>query len=421
MKLPQFNNKPTLLRATYHINTPMFVAGADPKEAELTPTSFKGVLRFWWRALNWSHIRLESPNKEHALKELHEQEAKLFGVASSDARTKQKLHNGQGACFVNAISKLKSIQDDKLLSLLLVDKKKNHKGETVYDISSGLGYLLGQGLFDRKKGMTRSSLMHGQTFTVDLTVGDDVQGVEDVLRLIGLLGSFGSRSRHGFGSVTLIELACKNIGDDEYQTIAFEQDLKTALTELFEKYRCRENEELPPLSAFYQGTRIDIVGNGNKDVLTILKDMGDEEQMYRSFGKDGMVGRHTAEKNFKDDHDFTLNLFQPKLNTITHPKRVVFGLPHNYFYSGNSTRGHSANMDADTGRRASPLFRHVHRLTNGNHQAVLCLFKSEFLHEQSRIDIVAKKDGKPQRLSVSASADWQTITNLMNRFNGETL
>ncbi|WP_435932165.1 type III-B CRISPR module RAMP protein Cmr1 [Moraxella bovoculi] len=403
MKLPQFNNKPTLLRATYHMNTPMFVAGANQNEAELTPTSFKGVMRSWWRALNWSHIRLNSPNKVQALKELHEQEAKLFGVASSDARAKQKLHNGQGACFVNALS-------------LSGSKTWNYTQS-----QSGVNYLLGQGLYHFRSGLTRQAFAYGQTFTVDLTVGDDVQGVEDVLQLIGLLGSFGSRSRHGFGSVTLIELACKNIGDDEYQPIAFEQDLKTALTELFEKYRCRENEELPPLSAFYQGTRVDIVGNGNKDVLTILKDMGDEEQMYRSFGKDGMVGRQTAEKNFKDDHDFALNLFKPKPNTITHPKRVVFGLPHNYFYSGNSTRGHSANMDADTGRRASPLFRHVHRLTNGNHQVVLCLFKSEFLHEQSRIDIVAKKDGKPQRLSVSASADWQTITNLMNRFNGEIL
>lgn len=403
MKLPQFNNKPTLLRATYHINTPMFVAGANKNEAELTPTSFKGILRFWWRALNWSHIRLESPNKEHALKELHEQEAKLFGVASSDARTKQKLHNGQGTCFVNALS-------------LSGGKTWNYTQNI-----SGVNYLLGQGLYHFRSGLTRQAFAYGQTFTVDLTVGDDVQGVEDVLQLIGLLGSFGSRSRHGFGSVTLIELACKNIGDDEYQTIAFEQDLKTALTELFEKYRCRENEELPPLSAFYQGTRIDIVGNGNKDVLTILKDMGDEEQMYRSFGKDGMVGRHTAEKNFKDDHDFTLNLFQPKLNTITHPKRVVFGLPHNYFYSGNSTRGHSADIDADTGRRASPLFRHMHQGQNGNYQAILCLLKSEFLHEQSKIDIVAKKDRDRKKLAVSAEIDWQVIEEFMNRFHGEIL
>ncbi|MDO4896847.1 MAG: type III-B CRISPR module RAMP protein Cmr1 [Moraxella sp.] len=400
MKLPQFNNRPTPLRATYHINTPMFVAGANQNEAELTPTSFKGVLRFWWRALNWSHIRLESPNKEHALKELHEQEAKLFGVASSDVRTQKKLHNGQGACFVNALS---------LSGGRIWNYTQNQ---------SGVNYLLGQGLF--RGNLIRKAFAQGQTFTVDLTVGDDVQGIQDVLRLIGLLGSFGSRSRHGFGSVTLIELACKNIGDDEYQSIAFEQDLKTALTELFKRYRCRENKELPPLSAFYQDTRVDIVGNGNKDALAILKDMGDEEQMYRSFGKDGMVGRQTAEKNFKDDHDFALNLFKPKPNTITHPKRVVFGLPHNYFYSGNSTR-HSANMDADTGRRASPLFRHVHRLANGNHQAVLCLLKSEFLHEQSRIDIVAKKDNNRKKLSVSANADWQTITNLMNRFNGEAL
>ena len=40
------------IEATYRINTPMFIAGAEQdKEAELRLPSFKGALRFWWRAL----------------------------------------------------------------------------------------------------------------------------------------------------------------------------------------------------------------------------------------------------------------------------------------------------------------------------------------------------------------------------------
>lgn len=397
MKLPNFSRQPLLLRATYHINTPMFVAGANQKEAELTPTTFKGVLRFWWRALNWSNIRLNGSDKIQALKTLHEKEAKLFGVASNDNK------GGQGACFVN--------------SLILNSERKWQ-----YTPSSGVSYLLGQGLYHFRDGLTRQAFAHSQSFSVDLTVNNDsMESIIDVLKIIGLLGGFGSRSRHGFGSVTLTELQQKNIGNGDYQDVAFERDIKKSLKELLEKYRCRKNKELPPISAFYQGTRIDIITNTNKDSLAILENIGDEEQMYRSYGRNGKVGSKDAERNFKDDHDFALNMFTNTNNEIAHPKRVVFGLPHNYFYSGNSTRGHSANIDADTGRRASPLFRHMHQGQNGNYQAILCLLKSEFLHEQSKIDIVAKKDRDRKKQAVSAEIDWQVIEEFMNRFHGEIL
>ena len=32
--------------------TPMFMYGADGKTPELRPASVKGVMRFWWRAIN---------------------------------------------------------------------------------------------------------------------------------------------------------------------------------------------------------------------------------------------------------------------------------------------------------------------------------------------------------------------------------
>ena len=38
-----------LIRATYRITTPMFCGGAE-QQAEFRLPSFKGVLRFWWRA-----------------------------------------------------------------------------------------------------------------------------------------------------------------------------------------------------------------------------------------------------------------------------------------------------------------------------------------------------------------------------------
>lgn len=390
MILPTFNKQPVLLRATYHINTPMFVAGANVQEVELTPTAFKGVMRFWWRALNWSKIRLVSPNKESALKELHRQEAKLFGLASKNNQ------GGQGECLVNALQ----INGDKKWSLP--------------DNKNGINYLLGQGLYNFRTGLTRLALANNQSFTIDLTVTKSAESsIIDVLKLIGLLGSFGSRSRHGFGSVTLTKLEKKGTSS-EYQSLQFEQEPITAMNTLLTTYRCKENKELPPFSAFYQGTRIDIVNLTNRDATELLNQVGEEQQLYRSYGRNGRVNNIRAERNFTDDHDFILNLVDGDKNNITHPKRIVFGLPHNYFYSGTTTRGYSGNVDASTGRRASPLLMHIHQ-SGHQYQLIHCLLKSKFLPQGATIDIKARGNQKSKFSKVTEQADWQIIEAFMNR------
>ncbi len=397
MILPTFNKQPVLLRATYHINTPMFVAGANVQEVELTPTAFKGVMRFWWRALNWSKIYLEllekseNLDKKSALKELHRQEAKLFGLASKNNQ------GGQGECLVNALQ----INGDKKWSLP--------------DNKNGINYLLGQGLYNFRTGLTRSALANNQSFTIDLTVTKSAESsIIDVLKLIGLLGSFGSRSRHGFGSVTLTKLEKKDTSS-EYQSLQFEQKPITAMNTLLATYRCKENEELPPLSAFYADTRIDIVNLTNKNATELLNQVGEEQQLYRSYGRNGKVNNKNAERNFIDDHDFILNLADGEESNITHPKRVVFGLPHNYFYSSNDTQGYSGNVDASTGRRASPLLMHIHQ-SGHQYQLIHCLLKSEFLPQGATIDIKAKyQREKPCSSKVVEKADWQVIETFMNR------
>ncbi len=394
MNLPDFHQKPHFLRATFHINTPMFIAGANPQEPELTPTGFKGVMRFWWRALNWSRIRINSETKEQALKELYQQEAELFGLASGDNK------GGQGDCLVNTIR----FVTEKARTWQYTGNK------------NGVNYLLGQGLF--RNGLSREAFLDKQVFSVDLTVTQaSVKSVKDTLQLIGLLGGFGARSRHGFGSVTLTTLEEKRLSDNDYQAIDFEKNVKIALENLLVSYECKKNLELPPLSAFYQGTRIDIV-RFNDNALDLLNRIGEEQQMYRSFGRNGMVNTKKAERNFTKDHDFALNMMKNKPNLISHPQRVVFGLPHNYFYSGNDTKGNSANVDASTGRRASPLIIHIHQIGN-QFQSVHCLLKSEFLPSGATVDIKAKKYQERKSEKVSDKVDYQVIETFMNRFNNK--
>ena len=64
----------TEIEATYRVVTPMFCGGANPGHAELRIPSFKGVLRFWWRALAWSR-------QDGDLEMIRREEDKLFGSA----------------------------------------------------------------------------------------------------------------------------------------------------------------------------------------------------------------------------------------------------------------------------------------------------------------------------------------------------
>lgn len=55
--------------ATFEIVTPMFLGNSDQKATAIRPTSIKGALRFWWRAMNG----------DLSLTELAKKEARLFG------------------------------------------------------------------------------------------------------------------------------------------------------------------------------------------------------------------------------------------------------------------------------------------------------------------------------------------------------
>ena len=62
------------LNARYLVTTPLFGSGADHNRPELRLPSFKGVLRFWWRALAWSRLQGD-------LAAMQREEDLLFGSA----------------------------------------------------------------------------------------------------------------------------------------------------------------------------------------------------------------------------------------------------------------------------------------------------------------------------------------------------
>lgn len=137
--------------------TPMFMAGADGETAELRPSSFKGMIRFWWRAIS----------SENTIETLAQEEAKLFGGTKSE--------KGQGKSIVS----LRFINHDL-------------QGKTA-EVS----------LLLHKTSPRKRAIKPEQTLTCKMTFRDEHYEaiIVSSFKLSMLLGGFGKRSRRGRGSL----------------------------------------------------------------------------------------------------------------------------------------------------------------------------------------------------------------------------
>lgn len=416
------------VEATFRIVTPMFIGGADQTPDDgVRPPSVKGALRFWWRAMNWNKFRAATGATDaSALKELHDAEAKLFGLSAKTVNGKQV--GGQG-CF-----------------LLQVTNEK-FEGHGAYD-QAGQKYLLGQGVNAR-------NCLNGGTFSTKIlfrpTVSEhERKEVVKALMAWGLLGGLGSRSRHGIGSVAVMELngtaiynppkIPKNIS--EYKNVLAWLGLPPD-----------DGIDLPPFSAFSKHSRVDCSLTGS-NAMNLLNKVGIEMKKYRSYGlynertKQHEVDGKKAEKNFSPDHDEMLKAVQGT-SPMTLPCRAVFGLPHNYFFKSEFnklqkekkeglTRAGINELDAEReakqyakrnavvelspsseerARRASPLLIHAHQFPDNTVAIIQTLLPATFLPIGEKITFKAKRlSGGQKKISVPTSMNWNTIIDYLDRF-----
>jgi len=144
------------------IVTPMFLAGSFTSEPELRPPSLKGIMRYWWRAVNGTL----------PLKDLKEKESNIFG-ASNEQIGKSKFNI--------------RIQSKRL-------------------------YAHGYNPIPYKR-FQFEGFDPGQEISIALTSYHEVSKLEDILKLSLILGGLGRRTRRGFGSLKFSdqELELENI------------------------------------------------------------------------------------------------------------------------------------------------------------------------------------------------------------------
>ena len=373
--------------ATYRVTTPLFLGGADPDaNAELRTSTLKGLLRFWFRAIALPQIKKWT--------EVQELENNIFGSTKKQSSFLMTIHKQKGLTVTNT-----------------GDNWRN---------CHGLLYL-GRGVVQEKRTeiQIRPYLEPGGSFTIRLQTKrnapkDTAFFLPLTLQALGLFGAAGARSRKGFGSLSLESLTCD--GEEIWKTPTTVEELKECHKTLLHKIKLSESgDSLPEYTAFSSQSQIWIVHTGT-DAFELLNDLGYEMLRYRSYGRKNR-GKHIlpdhsdAEQNFADDHDLILDFCGGK-QIQTHPRRVVFGLPHNYYFISTRDNVDVSPANKDYNRRASPLFIHIHALNTNKYAAVLTLLPAIFLPPGEKIEI---SSGPRNKVLVDCDVDYRYITDFMNR------
>lgn len=403
MDIKRSLSPPHIIEATYRIVTPMFLGDAQQEASSISPQSVKGALRFWWRALMWGHIRSDSRfnTDELALKELHKREAELFGLAIHETieNGKVKTIGGQSKFSIQVLPK----------KYELISKDNVHPNFKNYTAARYFGYGLMEAFPSKKNKieaghLKRSCIQPNQTFTVTLTFHLDVEpSIQEALIVMGLLGGLGSRVRRGMGSIQLETLTQIkfNQKNELFSMPKTTHEYKEAITKYIRQYKVSM-----PFSTFTTKTRIDCLAVADNP-FSALNELAKGMMLYRSWGKDGKVLNQDREGNFKPDHDWKYNN-SPK---DFHPRRVMFGLPHNYgqgtalAVSPEIQKKPYPTSYYKHDRRASPLWLHVHQI-GSEFLGISILFPSDFLPKGEKIN--AGGTNVPTRV------DWTVLTDFLD-------
>jgi CRISPR-associated protein Cmr1 len=389
------------IRVTYDLATPLFCGGADPTMPEVRLSSFKGVLRWYWRAVVWEHIG-------GALETIQKAEQTLFGSPGL-GQGKVCMRWARGAAVPSTLAK-----DDVL---------KDERGRTVGAGARYLGYGVMEAFGSQVKKTVEGQLSRGcvvppLALAIELRCRDltteERATLLLALRAVGLLGAMGGKSRKGYGSLVLRDLTVD--GSARWQAPRTMEELHACIVEL--RRDCagtgRRDDDDPPYTALTSRARhVLIAARDQVHPAGLLDLVGRELVRYRSWGRDGRVLQNaTSERRFQLDHDLMKDVKAGR-DAQVHPQRVAFGLPHNYGRDRREQVGPRATRNRPPlDRRASPLLIHIHRCSE-TPVAVLSFLPAQFLPDGATVSV----GGTPVPVAATPGL-WEPIEDLLDRFMG---
>jgi len=387
----------------------MFIGDAQQNASGISPQSFKGALRFWWRALAWSRIRSNNNDDVTALKELHQQESILFGSSAED--------HGIGLVAIKL----------KIIKKSILSKSKLESSYNAHD--NFASYALGQGLLQRKKKdgnirahseYLRNALAPNSEFSITLVISNgiteiQIKSLKDALVSIGSLGGLGSKNRRGLGSICLIDIS------------------NQVIPRTFEGFL-----------NMVKNLNLGSIGSKNKPKIIYkrfksnnaweaLKNTNEDMQMFRGWGasfnnKPHAINRkpakHNAYKEKESDHQIVYDYIDNQQHNLL-PKSIVFGLPRTYGLSNNSVIRNNPNKrgrkefklelaNEGRSRRASPVVMHIHQLNNNEIILIQTVFSGYIFPKNDYLKISQKINQRFQEITTTALKDFKS--NILDEY-----
>lgn len=347
--------------------SPLFLGGAS-QLPELRPASFRGAMRWWFRAMIGGKLYDQCKNNNELISRIKQEEGDVFG-------------NTEGAGMVSVRVRAPDTQG-------MVEKFQARPG-------SGLAYL-GYGLWNEK----RSYFKPGKEFTLILRFRkDEAKSQNNVLAslwLLANLGNLGSRCTRGFGSLAL---KCKTPKVDFPEVVSYESLLK-GLIEMVPHIEVGTSKTTH--GGYYPEFAIlhpnwwtcflidDAQGNNWRNVL---ESMGKRLRQFREDRSSGPSKMFGSTPVYHSREYANVMKSKPVSGTsgANLPETSVFGLPHPFQVHPGPGRTVKVTIAAESrDRRRSPLIIKLHRWGK-EHYISLQKFESKFI--DSDIEFYAPAGG----------------------------
>jgi len=364
--------------------TPLFLSGANQQEAELRPPAFRGVLRYWFRAIAASLTNFE---------EVRKWENRIFG--STD---------GSGSIIIR-------VQTKKPVSNCVLTRDNNFPG---------LVYLFFSMHGDGKRG-ARGYFPPGSKFKLVLQTrldrDTDIQCLHLALGAMWMLinlGGIGSRSNRGAGNLKVI-----NEPKSDYCSLNFKlsasnieklaSEISAAIQRIKQLYRDILNNGK---SSFVSPTPFEILSyqtssaylwqsnnlNNNDSWNLLLNEFGQKFLRFRRRYKDAI------KYDYKEVKDWLKNGGKSKPTTI---KRAAFGLPIQFRFTSLSGRKAYVVATGNINRISSPLHIGVIELSDKKVALLIVNFQTQLLPANQ--SLLLKSEFEKETITVKLSLPNQEI------------
>jgi CRISPR-associated protein Cmr1 len=337
--------------------TPAFIGGAN-QQAELRPTSFVGLLRWWWRALKG----------ECDIERLREEEIKIFGGDGKMASPVYLRVEGD-------VSKDKGLIKKYGLDLIFDEKKRAFFGSHI-----GVGYLYYFMVPKKKRNgqeeERREFIEPGSRLKLTLIGKDEVLDhyIASLWALV-FLGGVGARSRRGGGNLAVADYEPKDLVEDLKISFTPTDDFHGWLKENLKRAKELVGPPKTPCGKYGEYSTIPDPRNIDFNSVLILSqkefnnwiealnDIGNEFMKFRK------IKNERKDEQNKRNEEWVLNI-------------AVFGLPLRY---GKGEAVKVENTKEVITRRSSPVIIKVIKTPNGKYKWMALQLWGKFLPDGAKL------------------------------------